>query len=322
MGPQCEGDPHTAMWLLICGMTTEEERKAITEAILGAVDAALQSVEQDLSRSHTPELHARHHELIEFAGALAKEALAAEVRIAMTLAGALDPANGRVHEIAWRMVLAHMTSEQQQLLQAAFVRFRDTLEQYVITGDDPAHAQQVLVALDPAQQLLAELPFTSLPPPGPGPDTHDHLRRTLTVEIERESPVDDDGDRGLGARLMRVEWRDGYQMRVAKLDISSFASDGASWVLEVEDPSPGRSEQLLLPGTAEAFRLYVAAEAEPDPRAGARMQREGNRLLEAAAERELQHAIRWGTRQLGEHYTVRAQTGEVTRPGLHSSLDS
>jgi hypothetical protein len=120
---------------------------------------------------------------------------------------------------------------------------------------------------------------------------------------------------------MRVEWRDGYQMRVAKLDISSFASDGTSWVLEVEDPPPGRSEQLLLPGTAEAFRLHVAAEAEPDPRTGARMQREGNRLLEAAAERELQNAIQWGTSQLGEHYTVRAQTGEVTRPGLHSSLD-
>lgn len=294
------------MWLLICGMITEEERKAITEAILQAIDAALQSVKQDLSRSHTPKLHVRHHELIELAGALAREALAAETRIAMTLAGALDPASGRVHENAWRMVLAHMTSEQQQHLEAAFVRFRDTLEQYVITGDDPQHAQRVLVALDPAQQLLAELPFTSLSPPGPGPDTHDHLRRTLTVEVERESPVEDEDDRGLEARSMRVEWRDGYQMRVAKLEISSFGPDGASWELEVEDPSPGRSEHLLLPGTVEVFRLYAAAEAEPDPRASARMQREGDRLLEAAAERDLQHAIQWGTRQLGEQYTVRA----------------
>ncbi len=306
MGPQGEGDPHTAMWLLILGITNEEERKTITEAILQALDAARQSVEQDLSRSHTPELHARHHELIELAEALAREAQAAEVRIAMTLTGALNPANGQAHKNAWRMVLAHTTSEQQQLLQNTFVRFQDALEHHLITGDDPQHAEQVLAALNPAQHLLAELPFTNLPPPGPGPDNHDRLRRTLTVEIEHQSPTDDEEYRSQEARLMRVEWRDGYQTRVAKLEIASYGSDGAAWVLEVEDPPPGRSEQLLLPDTAEAFGLYVAAEAEPDPRTSARMQREGNRLLEAAAERELQNAIQWGTQQLGDHYTIRA----------------
>jgi hypothetical protein len=110
------------------------------------------------------------------------------------------------------MVLAYMSCEQQQLLQGAFVRLRDGLED--AAADGGWQIECLMVALDPAQQLLAELPHNSLPPPGLGPDTYDEQRRSLTVEVSRDTE-EEQLDEGLARSRVRVEWLDGTQMRVA-----------------------------------------------------------------------------------------------------------
>jgi hypothetical protein len=50
--------------------------------------------------------------------------------------------------------------------------------------------------------------------------------------------------------------------------------------------------------------LRATRTADVDPRAAARAEREGCRLLLATGERDLDRAIRWATRELGERYVL------------------
>ena len=126
-----------------------------------------------------------------------------------------------------------------------------------------------------------------------GPDDYDQRRRTLRVEIERRN------DCGL-----YVEWLDGYESCVATMALLA-GGVGACWQLEINDPPLGRTACLDLSGAGAGTSLLLEGVRETlDPRTRARLWREGCALLAAAAERELEKAINWGTHELGEGYVV------------------
>ena len=103
---------------------------------------------------------------------------------------------------------------------------------------------------------------------------------------------------------MQVEWLDGYQSRVALMELH-YGGAQASWQLEIEDPPPGRGARLELAGGLEGAKLAYQGEHETlDPRTGARLQREGYALIVAAAERELENAIAWAQDKITDRFIV------------------
>ena len=266
---------------LILKWAARNQTPLLSQAVSNAHAAALRSIEADLANDHPPELKKRHEELL-----------------------ALDVANTHIGlatlhpDDLWRLVLSYLDPGQQRLLQETYENLQSSLEAGVIYGDDDAGAEQAQAALNvvaPAENLLAGLPHTTFAPAS-APDDHDERRRTLSVEIERRYdyvnfPV-------------QVEWLDGYQSRVAVMELN-FGGAKAWWQLDIEDPPPGRGARLELVGGLEGAMLSYQGEHEaPDQRTGARMQREGYALLVAATERELENAITWGTQELGDRFTV------------------
>jgi len=253
----------------------------LSHAVSSAYTAALRSLEADLEREHLPELHKRHQQLL-----------------------ALDVANTRIDpdrlppDDLWRLVLTYLDPGQQQLLQRTYEDFRRSFEAGLIYGDDDADTQQAQLTLNTvaaAENLLAELPHTTFAPPS-APDDHDERRQTLSIEIERRSESE--------GSPVHVEWLDGYQSRVALMELH-YGGAQASWQLEIEDPPPGRGARLELVGGLEGAKLAYQGEHETlDPRTGARLQREGYALILAAAERELENAIAWAQDQITNRFTV------------------
>ena len=126
-----------------------------------------------------------------------------------------------------------------------------------------------------------------------GLDDYEQRRRTLSIELERRN------DRGL-----YVEWLDGYESCVATMALLA-GGVGACWQLEINDPPLGRTACLDLSGAGAGTSLLLEGVRETlDPRRRARLWREGCALLAAAAERELEKAIDWGTHELGDSFVV------------------
>ena len=280
VGQQQDGSMDVAMKLIL-KWAARNQTPLLSQAVSNAHAAALRSIEADLANDHPPELKKRHEELL-----------------------ALDVANTHIGlatlhpDDLWRLVLSYLDPGQQRLLQETYENLQSSLEAGVIYGDDDAGAEQAQAALNvvaPAEDLLAGLPHTTFARAS-APDDHDERRRTLSVEIERRYdyvnfPV-------------QVEWLDGYQSRVAVMELN-FGGAKAWWQLDIEDPPPGRGARLELVGGLEGAMLSYQGEHEaPDQRTGARMQREGYALLVAATERELENAITWGTQELGDRFTV------------------
>ena len=126
-----------------------------------------------------------------------------------------------------------------------------------------------------------------------GPDDYDQRRRTLSIEIERRN------DCGL-----YIEWLDGYESCVATMALLA-GGVGACWQLVINDPPLRRAALLDLSGAVAGTNLLLEGVRETlDPRTRARLWREGCALVAAAAERELEKAIDWGTHELGEGFVV------------------
>jgi hypothetical protein len=280
MGDGQDGRVGTAVKLILA-WEHREEAGLLPHAVSNAYVAALRSIEADLEHEHLPELDKRHQEM---------------VALGTTIVGH-DP-EGPPPDDAWWLMLMYLDPGQQRLLQASYEDLRGSLEAGAIYEDDAAgaeRAQAALNAIAPAEELLAELPHTTFARPS-APDDHDERRRTLSVEIERQSD--------LPMSPVRVEWLDGYQSRVAVMEL--HADDrSAWWQLDIDDPPPGRGTQLELLGGDEGATLsFQGKEQTPDPRTGARLQRKGSGLLAAAAERELEKAIAWGTHELGDGFSL------------------
>ena len=195
-------------------------------------------------------------------------------------------------------MLGYLDPGQQQLLQSAYEDFRGSFEAGLIYGDDDTDTEQTrlaLITVAAAESLLAELPHTTFVAPS-APDDHDERRRTLSVEIERMSESE--------GWPVQVEWLDGYQSRVALMELQ-YGGAEAWWQLEIEDPPPGRAARLELADGIEGAELAYQGEHETlDPRTGARLQREGYALIAAAAERELENAIAWAQGQIDNRVTL------------------
>jgi len=280
VGQQQDGSMDVAMKLIL-KWAARNQTPLLSQAVSNAHAAALRSIEADLANGHPPELKKRHQELL-----------------------ALDVTNTHigletVHtDDLWRLVLSYLDPGQQRLLQETYENLQSSLEAGVVYGDDDAGAKQAQAALNvvaPAEELLAELPHTTFARAS-APDDHDQLRRTLRIEIERANDS--------GRRMVQVEWLDGYQSRVAAMELHCD-DRSAWWQLAIDDPPPGRGAQLELLGGGEGATLSSQGEDQTlDPRMGARLQREGCELLAAAAEHELEKAIAWGTHELGDRFTV------------------
>ena len=126
-----------------------------------------------------------------------------------------------------------------------------------------------------------------------GPDDYEQRRRTLSIEIERRNDCE-----------VYVEWLDGYESCVATMALL-FGGVGACWQLEFNDSPLRHVEWLDLSGAGAGTSLLLEGERQTqDPRTRARLWREGCALVAAAAERELEKAIDWGSHELGDGFVV------------------
>lgn len=129
---------------------------------------------------------------------------------------------------------------------------------------------RLLAALTPAEDVLAELPYTTLER-SPGPDDHDSRRRSLMIEVEWPEPItlQDAGT------PVHVTWRDGYESEVATIPAGVLAAYQERR-LYFSDP-PGREAE------------YIVQRGEGDRREVAR----GG----------LADAIGWANGEIGDRYT-------------------
>jgi hypothetical protein len=172
--------------------------------------------------------------------------------------------------------------------------------------------------LDGVQQLLSELPFTTIEPPGPGPDDHDELRERLHVEVKPG---------------FRVAWYDGYHTSVACM--SAVVDVTLCWELCIEDPPPERIQRRSIPVSptdeqaVQGICRSVMAKAEREfskPTHHDEDDDDGSRgpsddfwsasdwelsgyddadgLLRTTVERDLDAALAWAAEELGEHYDI------------------
>jgi hypothetical protein len=252
-----------------------KETTVLSLAVHIAYGVALCSIQMDLEREHLPELEWRYEELVALAIGDDPEVLPADD--------------------LWLLVLTYLKPGEQRLLQATYEDLRNAFETLAIYEDDDAEFERtraILMAVAPAEELLAELPHTTFAPPS-APDDYDQRRRTLSIEIER--PNDSE---------VYVEWLDGYESCVATMALLA-GGVGACWQLEIDDPPLGRGALLDLSGAVAGTNLLLEGEQQTlDPHTGARLRREGCALVAAAAERELEKAIAWGTHELGDGFSI------------------
>jgi hypothetical protein len=275
------GSLDRAVYLLLRWASREEcpvqgkETTVLSRAVHIAYGVALISMQMDLEREHLPELEGRYEELVALA-----------VRDDLEVCPPDD---------LWLLVLTYLDPSQQRLLQATYEHLRDTFETLAMFEDDDAEFERtraILMALAPAEELLAELPHTTFVPPS-APDDYDQRRRTLSIEIERPSDSE-----------VYVEWLDGYESCVATMALLA-GGVGACWQLQINDPPLRRAEWLDLSDAVAGTSLLLEGERQTlDPRTRARLRREGCALVAAAAERELEKAIDWGTHELGDGFSV------------------
>jgi hypothetical protein len=267
---------------LLLAACEEDPYRPLTDALIFAVDSALEQVDVNLQVTDSEELHERRRELC----ALLKQ-----------IAGHSEPDDCPAGVAVWRLVLSYLPASAQQLAQEAL----EAIHRAAALDDSgeeedarlAADAQRVLVAVEPLERLLAELPHTTLTV-GLGRDDHVQRRRTLHVEVCCElEPV--------GASPIRVEWRDGYETLIAVMSLA-WAAAQAYWLLDIQDPPPGRElQQELAAGGQAAARLSELSLASKQDRAALRA---ALRLLAEVAERELESAIEWATGLLGEDYVL------------------
>ncbi len=143
--------------------------------------------------------------------------------------------DGVLDRDTWLLVLVHLPAEMQRLLQTRYMELERGVAAVVEQQPqlDPG-------ALGSIEDLLAELPHTTFTTAA---DTGPPVRRgDVAFEVEHDDlDVDEDG-----VSFPRVVWRDGEQSSVARM-IVAVSGGHVIWMLEIEDPAPGRSVERLMP---------------------------------------------------------------------------
>ncbi len=228
---------NVAVLRLISSARAEDQNK-LNQAMRQAFSATWRSLEEDLRREHLPELEDRHSELAAFQEGG-------------------DPAAPLTRD-TWLLVLSHLPSDMQLLLQAIYEELERGAETALEYGEQTdGEAQSVMQALAPVEDLLVELPYTTLTR-SLGPDDHDLRLRTLSTEIELN---DEDSKDFPSMSPVRVEWRDGYESLVATLT-AWWYEEAVRWTLDIRDPPPGRATERVVPCEQTSFRETVKTDLD------------------------------------------------------------
>jgi hypothetical protein len=232
--------------------SADQDGGELAGALRRAFAQARQSIGNDLEARHLPEIEQRYAELDAYLND-----------------GRGAPAFGYT---TWLLALSHLSPDEQRALQRQYEELAHAADTVVAFGEPrPSEAGESLMhALIAVEQLLAELPHTTLDRPK---DDYDLRRRSLTIEVTDQP---DSGD-SIYSEPLRVHWRDGYQSLVATMT-AGFYEQQLHWKLETEDPPPGRETSRYLPITSEDAHQ--------------------------AARDDLPEALTWAARELGEQYTI------------------
>lgn len=254
-------DVREALLLLID--SADHDGAELTSALHRAFAQARRRLADDLERSHTPELQERHEELDGY--------LSGET-------------GGPLRYSTWLLVLSHFSAAEQRRLQREYEQLARGADATSEFGEPRAArvAARLMRALFPAEELIAELPHTTLER-SEGVDDYVQRRHSLTIEVI-EQP--DSGDPSYTEPL-RVIWRDGYHSLVATMTAGCYEQQ-LDWKLEIEDPSPGREASRFTP---------IASTAEE------------------AARDDLQTALAWAAGELGDTYTIAPWPPDGDQPG-------
>ncbi|MGH2853065.1 MAG: hypothetical protein ACRDLF_02590 [Solirubrobacteraceae bacterium] len=228
-----------------------------SEQMTGALGRALAETQQELGDSlegrHLPDVEERHAEL---------DAYICDAAAAPPLSHA-----------TWLLVLSHLSPDEQQRLQREYEQLARGATAAADYGEQRAEAAEGLMhALTPAEELLAELPHTTLDR-SEGVDDYEQRRRSLTIEVT-DQPDSDDASY---TEPLRVVWRDGYHSLVATMTAGCYEQQ-LHWKLDIEDPSPGREASLFAPLASTDAR--------------------------EAARDNLGAALAWAATELGDTYTI------------------
>ncbi len=173
----------------------------------------------------------------------------------------------------WLLVLSHLSPDEQRRLQREYEQLARAADTVVAFGERRSgDAEGLMHALTPVEHLLADLPHTTLDR-SQGPDDYELRRRSLSIEVTDQP---DSGDVAYTEPLC-VHWRDGYHTLVATMTAGRYEQQ-LHWKLEVEDPPPGRDASRFLPIASDDAHQ--------------------------AARDDLEEALAWAARELGDHYTI------------------
>jgi len=226
------------------------------DALRRACSATQTALEEDLERPHLPEVEDRVNELAAF------------------LDADEDDNAAQLADSTWLLVLSHLAPEEQRALQDSYEALARGTGAAIEYGERrEGQADWLMQTLAPVEQLLAELPYTTLEPSGR--DDYELRRRALSVEVVWADRDSKDAESG---GPLYITWCDGYQTTVATMTAGLFQGT-LCWTLDITDPAPGRSAERVLPGSSEDVRT--------------------------AARDDLQAALEWAANELGDRYVIR-----------------
>lgn len=239
-----------AVFLLID--SADEDGGELGGALRRAFAQARQTLGNDLEGRHLPEVEQRYGELDAY----------------------LNDGRGAppLGYTTWLLVLSHLSPDAQRALQREYEELAYAADTVVAFGEPrPSEGGESLMhALIAVEQLLAELPHTTLDRPK---DDYELRRRSLKIEVTDQP----ESGNSVYSEPLRVHWRDGYQSLVATMT-AGFYEQQLHWKLDIEDPAPGRETSRYLPITSEDAHQ--------------------------AARDDLREALTWAAGELGENYTI------------------
>jgi hypothetical protein len=249
---------------MIVAAAPDEDRETLDAAIREAGFAALRVLEEDLRSAHLSAVDDRHVELVAFA----KE-------------GRQPLAPG-----TWQFVLAHLAADMQRVLGSIYRELDVGLEAAMLADGEQERGLETLSrALVVAEDLMSDLPYTTIERAS-APDDYELRRRRLSQEIQWYAP---DVQCQWPVHAVQVLWRDGYESHVAAM-VVAIEADHVGWLLEIDDPAPGRSVRRIVPRSSED-------------------------LFEEAT-RTIDDAIAWAQSELGDRYTF---VSDITRSDITQS---
>lgn len=244
---------NTAVIFLLASVVDEADGGRVDRALRLAFAGALESLEQNID---VPDVEERREELSEHLRDWNAELAAPLTRE------------------TWLLVFSHLDADAQRLFQRAYEDLMRAAEASAGTGattEQESSAMHVALALAPVEELLLELPHTTLVP-SRGRDDHDERRRTLTPEVQWQAASDDDP--------VCVVWRDGYETLIASMSL--MLHEGLTiWRLVFADAQPGRSVEHRTP-RADGTAREIAEATLPD-------------------------ALRWASDELRPEYAVKSE---------------